>query len=146
MTLSFPQSPTGIIGLIARVSFGISLLSVGLSHYMNFTSFRAMVTGDLGYAPIMFLGTLWAYVLPALMIVGGALLVLGMFTEVAVWTSGIAIGSIPAGMLLKSVLSGIPLANQMPDAINAFTWLIVLIFVVKLSRCCAGAGDCCAKK
>lgn len=144
MALRIPQSPSCIIGLIARVSFGLSLLSVGLVHYMNFTSFTGMVSEDLG--ALSFLGTIWAYVLPALMIVGGALFVLGMFTEVAVWTSGLAIGSIPAGMLLKSVLSGLPLSTTMPAAINAFTWLIVLIFVVKLSRCCAGDGGCCAQK
>lgn len=146
MVPKIPQYPVAIIGLIARVSFGISLLCVGLAYYMTFTSFRAMVTGDLSYAPVEFLGTIWAYVLPALMIVGGALWVLGMFTEIAVWTSGLAIGSIPAGLLLKSVLSGIPLTNQAPEAVRAFTWLIVLIFVVKLSQCGSGEGGCCAKK
>jgi len=146
MSLKIPQCPPCVLGLISRLSFGVSLLCVGLVHYMTFTSFRAMVTEDLGYAPIALLGTIWAYLLPALMIVGGVLFVLGMFTEIAVWTSGLAIGSIPAGMLLKSVLSGMPLSSTMPSAINAFTWLIVLIFVVKLQSCCCDNGAKCSKK
>lgn len=147
MNYKLPCCPVGIVALMARVSIGLSLLFVGLVHYMTFTSFSAMVTEDLGYWPVTALGTVWAYVVPALMIVGGALLVLGMFSDIAVWAASLAIGSIPAGMLLKSVLAGVPLATTMPPAINALIWLVALILVVKLqSCCCEGNGSCCAKK
>ena len=55
--------------MVLRWSFSLSLVFVGLAHYMQFESFKAMVSGGLG--PIGVLGLLWAYVLPALMIIGG---------------------------------------------------------------------------
>lgn len=146
MNCKLPCCPVGIIALVSRVSIGFSLLCVGLVHYMTFTSFLGMVTEDLGYWPVTALGTVWAYVLPALMIVGGALLVLGMFEDIAVWAASLAIGSIPAGMLLKSVLSGVPLSTTMPPAINALFWLVALILVVKLQSCCCTGENCGAKK
>ncbi|ALM09867.1 MAG TPA: hypothetical protein DEB30_01960 [Candidatus Peribacter riflensis] len=144
MQLSLPRCPTCIVGTVARASLGLSLLFVGLVHYMTFESFVGMVSEDLG--ALTMLGVLWAYLLPALMIVGGALLVLGMFPEVATWAAAVAIGSIPAGMLLKSVLAGVPLSNTMPAAINAIIWLIALILVVKLLKCCCSDEECCTKK
>ena len=132
------KNPKDAMKLIVRVSFGLSLLLVGISHYMTFDMFTGMVTDGLGALTI--LGTLWAYVLPALMIVGGALFAIGMFTEVAAWSAGIALGSIPVGMLLKPVLGAVPLPDMMPAAINALVWLLVYIFVVKFSCCCGCGG------
>ncbi|MDD5103090.1 MAG: hypothetical protein PHX93_01675 [Candidatus Peribacteraceae bacterium] len=140
MQIRLPHCPLCIVGTVARLSFGASLVFVGLVHYMSFESFAGMVSEDL--AALSFLGTLWAYILPALMIIGGALLVLGLFTDIALWASSIAIGSIPAGMLLKSVLSGLPLAETMPPAINALIWLIALIVITKVTGCCCDCGNC----
>ena len=83
------------------------------------------------------LGTLWAFVLPGLMIVGGALFALGMYHQVAAWCAGLALASIPAGMLIKPLLSAVALPDVMPAAINAFIWLIVFMLVVK---CCCDDG------
>jgi len=101
--------------------------------------FSGMVSDGLGALTI--LGTIWAYVLPALMIVGGALFAVGMYYDVASWVTGLALGSIPVGMLLKPVLSGVALPDVMPMAINAFIWIIVYVMVVKLCTCCGG-GSC----
>ena len=120
--------------LALRVSFGGSLLLVGIAHYMTLEMFSGMVADGLG--PLTFLGTIWAYVLPALQIVGGALFVVGMYYGVAAWTAGLALGSIPVGMLLKPVLSGVALPDMMPAAINAFIWLLVYVMVVKCCTCC----------
>jgi uncharacterized membrane protein YphA (DoxX/SURF4 family) len=145
MEMKFPCHPKCIAACVVRVSFGLSLLFVGLVHYMNFTAFKGMVSEDL--AALTLFGTLWAYILPALMIVGGALLVIGMFLDVAAWTAGIALASIPAGMLLKSVLSGVSLATTMPSANDALLWLLIFFFVVKSSSCCGGGKDgCCSSK
>lgn len=94
----------------------------------------AMASDGLG--PLEFIGTIWSYILPALMIVGGALFAIGMYYEVAAWAAGVALGSIPVGMLLKPVLSGVALPDMMPAAINAFVWLLVYCFVVKSCSCC----------
>ena len=133
------KNPKAAMKLIVRVSFGLSLLLVGISHYMTFDMFLAMTTDGLGALTI--LGTVWAYVYPALLIVGGALFAIGMFTEVAAWTAGVALGSVPVGMLLKPVLGAVPLPDMMPAAINAFIWMLVYIFVVKFSCCCGGGSS-----
>lgn len=143
MTIAFPTHPKCIAALLLRVSFGLSLLFVGLVHYMTFTAFSGMVSENLGVLSI--LGTIWAYILPGLMIVGGALFVIGLFPEIAAWTAGIALASIPAGMLLQSVLTAVPLA--MNEAVNAFIWLLVFFFVAKSSACCgSGKDECCSSK
>ncbi len=124
--------------MVLRWSFSLSLIFVGLTHYMQIDSFRVMVTDGLGpFAP---LGMLWAFVLPALFIVGGVLLLIGKYMDIGVWATAIGLGSIPAGMLLKPVLSGMSLSDTMPPAIQAFIWLLVFMWVVKLSSC--GPCDC----
>mgnify|MGYP006865008812 CR=1 FL=1 len=133
------NDPKTAAKLVLRVSFGLSLLLVGISHYMNLEMFMAMTSDGLG--PLEFLGTVWAYILPALQIVGGALFAVGMYYEIAAWSSGVALGSIPVGMLLKPVLSSVALPDMMPAAINAFIWLLVYVLVVKMCTCCGG-GSC----
>ncbi len=132
-----------IAGLCLRVTFGLSLLFVGIAHYMTIDGFRGMVSDGLGALSV--LGSLWAYILPGLMIVGGALFAVGMYKQIATWCAGLALASIPAGMLLKPLLSAVALPDVMPAAINAFIWLIVFILVVKCS-CCEGegGGGCCS--
>ncbi len=131
------KSPKCSAKLLLRVSFGVSLLLVGITHYMTLTMFVGMVSDGLG--PLSMLGTVWAYVLPALMIVGGALFAVGMYYEIATWTAGLALCSIPVGMLLKPVLSGVGLPDVMPAAVNAWLWIIIFFFVVKSVSCC---GSC----
>ncbi len=132
------SSPKATARMLVRISFGLSLLFVGMTHYMDFDSYSLMVSDGLG--PLAMLGTVWSYVMPALMIVGGALFVIGVFRSVAVWTSGIALASIPAGMLLKPVLSGVGLDETMPPALTAFVWLLVFLMVAKDS--CGGMMGC----
>lgn len=127
------KSPKSAAALVLRVSFGLSLLLVGVSHYMTMPMFKGMVMEGLG--PLTPLGGIWALVLPLLMIVGGALLTVGMYTHIGAWAAGIALGSIPVGVLLKSILGGVPLPDVMPAANNTWLWLLVYVFVVKMSCC-----------
>jgi uncharacterized membrane protein len=138
--MHLPSSSKGISSLILRTSFGLSLLFVGLTHYMTLDAFAGMVTEGLGP-----LGTVWTYVLSALMIVGGALFTIGMYSEIAAWTAGIALGSIPVGMLVKPVLTGVPLGDMMGPAMTALVWLLVYMWVVKCSSCCGGSCDSSGK-
>jgi hypothetical protein len=133
------NDPKTAAKLVLRLSFGLSLLLVGITHYMNFEMFMAMTSEGLG--PLTMLGTIWAYILPALQIVGGALFAVGMYYKIAAWSAGVALASIPVGMLLKPVLSAAALPDMMPAAVNAFIWLIVYALVVKMCTCC-GAGGC----
>ena len=137
MKVSLPSEPKCIAGFLLRVSFGLSLLFVGLSHYMTFEGFKGMTVDGLGaLEPI---GMIWAFIMPALMIVGGALFVINMYKEIAAWAAGLALASIPAGMLIKPVLTGVSLGDMMGPAINAFVWLLIYMFVVKC--CCRGSCD-----
>jgi hypothetical protein len=131
-----PKDPKCVAGWLIRLSFGLSLLFVGLAHYMEIEAFAPMVGQGLG--PLGNLGELWAYIFPGLMVVGGVLLVLGQYLEVAVWTSGLALAAIPAGLTLKALFGEVALPDLMPGVINAFIWLLVFGCVVK---CC-----CCDKK
>jgi len=106
---------------------------MGLANYMAFEAFQGMAADGMGALTIV--GTLWAYVLPGLMILGGALIALGMYMNIGAWLAGLALASIPVGMLLKPVLSGFSLADAMPSVVNAFVWLLVYLFVVKCSGC-----------
>ncbi|MBU0458824.1 hypothetical protein KJ652_00705 [Patescibacteria group bacterium] len=139
MNFSFPKSPKQIATTLIRISFGLSLLFVGLAHYMTFEAFKMVAAGGLG--GLEFLGIFWAYIMPALMILGGALYVIGKYDAIAAWTTGLALGSIPVGMLLKSVVSLESLVDMMPMAINAFVWMIIYYIVVKSSSC----EGCCKK-
>lgn len=124
-----------IAGTLLRVVFGLSLFLVGIAHLLQFSAFKLMVTDGLGALAI--LGSLWAYVLPVLFIVGGGLFVSGRFTHIATWLVGIGLGSIPVGMLLKPALSPVGLEDVMPVATTTLIWIIVYMFVAK--QC----GNCC---
>lgn len=134
------RSSKGLLGTILRISFGLALLFHGITLYMGFEGFMGMTKDGLG--PLEPLGTLWAYVLPGLMIVGGALLTLRMYTYYATWAAGLALGSIPIGMMLKPILSDTSSADMMGATINAFIWLLVFMFVVKYASCCDPNSGC----
>ncbi len=141
------HSTKDVSRLILRVFFGLSLIFVGITHYKTIGDFAAFVGDGLG--PLAPVGVAWGYILPGLMILGGLIFVIGKFPVVGVWAAGIALGSIPAGILLKSVVADMPLGDTMPGALNAFTWLIVYMFAVKAfcgcgmkKKCCEPGKDC----
>ncbi|MBM3230732.1 hypothetical protein FJZ28_00210 [Candidatus Peregrinibacteria bacterium] len=135
-----PKNPKSVAALLLRVTFGLSLLFVGISHYMRLQGLVSMMDG-LG--PLTVVGQIWAYILPALMIVGGALFAIGMYLQIGTWAAGVALASIPAGMMLQPVLSPVGIADMMGATINAFIWLIVFALVVRTS--CCSCGDCSGK-
>jgi uncharacterized membrane protein YphA (DoxX/SURF4 family) len=134
--MSCPTSPKCIAKLCLRVGFGGALALVGVAHYMDLAGFTGMVSGGLG--ALSGIGTLYAYILPALEIVGGVLIVAGQKHDVAAWCAGVALASIAIGMLLKPVLGGVGLGEVMPAANNTLLWLLVYVMVVK---CCMSCGD-----
>ncbi len=137
------DSPKSVVANIGRAFFGIALALVGTSHFQGLSGFVPMVNEGLG--PITFLGTIWGYVLPLLMIVGGLALVWKKTLLIGAWASTLALASIPAGLLLKPVLAGNPeaLGTAMEFSSNALLWLIVLLLTVKFSSSgCASACGC----
>lgn len=117
---------------IARVSFGLALVCIGLIHYMQFRSFSLVVRDGLG--PLDMLGVIWAFILPALYIIGGGLFALNIGTNIAIWLIGIGLGSIAPGMLLKSVLTSIDMTDMMAAANNSFIWMGIFLLIVVLTH------------
>ena len=129
--------------MILRLAFGLSLALVGVAHYMNIGGFVEMTSGGLGaLAP---LGMIWAYILPALQIVGGLLIAFNVRGMACIGkvAAGLALGSIAVGMTLKGVMTG-DLGGVMPMVQNAFIWLIVYALACKSLNC--GDGACDMKK
>ncbi len=124
---SIPKHPKAITGTVLRITFGFSLLLIGVSHYQGIGDFAEMTASGLG--PLSFLGAVWAYILPLLMIVGGALFVLKKKPEISTWCITIALGSIAIGMLLKPVLSNDPstLGQAMSMSQSAFLWFVFFV-------------------
>ncbi|GEM_PF-1729621 len=125
------SDPRSIVRLLLRMSLGLSLTFVGFTHYRD-PEFAMQVGAGLGV--LSPLGYAWGLVLPGLYILGGLLLVFGIFPAVATYAVGIALASIPAGLLLKSAMGTLPLESSMPAALNALIWLLALTF--SLPRCC----------
>jgi hypothetical protein len=129
MSTADSHSSAAVSVLLVRTFFGLSLLFIGLAHYMTIRDFVTMVSEGLG--PLEGLGTMWAYILPGLLVCGGVLYALGMYAATATWLTGIALGSIPAGLLLKPIMTGVPLTQAMPPAVNALVWVVVYLLVSK---------------
>ena len=127
MKISIPTEPCVIAANLLRISFGLSLLFVGLSHFTDLESF-SLVVGD-GLELFGWLTTIYAYLHPCLLIFGGALFVVNRFPALAAWAAGIPLCMIPAGMLFKTVF-GLDLADMMAAAINAWIWLAIYMIVV----------------
>jgi hypothetical protein len=128
------SEPIALVRVFLRISLGLSLLFIGLTHVAD-PEF-ATQTGA-GLHMLEPLGYVWGLVLPGFMIVGGILLAFGVLLPVAALTAGIALASIPVGLLLKSALGSLPLEAALPAALNAIIWLLALAFALCSHRCAA---------
>jgi hypothetical protein len=128
-----PTCPRIVVARLLGIAFGLAVALVGLSHYLQFQGFSASVVAGLG--PLSDLGTIWAYLLPGLFIVGGALLVAGTNLHIAAWALGIGLGSIVVGMPLKSVVGGVELSSVISTMHSTFIWLIVYALAIKMAVC-----------
>lgn len=121
--------PTSVAKLVVRIGFGIALALVGVAHYLDAATFAEAVGRGLGtLEPV---GMAWGYLLPGLMIVGGVLIALGFLPAVGAFVAGVALVSIPAGLMLKSVLSGLSLNDTMPPAMNAIVWILFYVAALR---------------
>lgn len=105
-----------------RVPLGLVMVMIGVSAYRDFAPFVANVTDGLGWASSV--GHVWAYLLPALLIFGGGMLVVGRYSYVAALTGGLALGTVPVGLILKNIISGVPLPDMMMASYPTIVWMI----------------------
>lgn len=136
-----PNEPKGVARLFVRIGFGLALAFAGFAHYQD-ASYAESVGRGLGVLEP--LGMIWGYILPGLMIIGGLLLAFGIYRHIAAYAAAIALASIPAGLMLKSAITGIPLDDTMPPAMNALIWILVLMIAVKGSCGTGCCGSACA--
>lgn len=124
-----------------RIGFGLALAFAGFAHYQD-PSYPFMVGSDLGV--LQPIGTIWGYILPGLMIIGGLLLAFGIYAHIAAYVAAIALASIPAGLMLKSAISPeLPIDEMISSASTALIWLIVLLAATKSSYgSCCSTSDC----
>jgi len=130
--------------MLVRIGFGLSLLFTGIAEYRDPTGFADSVGQGLGYSWLESLGTMWGYVLPLLFILGGLSLIFKVLPAIGTWITGLALISIPAGLMLKAAASGVSLGDTMPPAMNAFIWIIVFMYATKgMKRGCGCGCGCC---
>jgi uncharacterized membrane protein YphA (DoxX/SURF4 family) len=140
------SSPKSAAKVLTRIGFGLTLLLMGIAHYLKMDSFLSLMSeGYLG-TPLEFLGPVLAYVIPALMIVGGFLYTIGCFRTVAAWAAGLALVIFPASMMLKAVVSpDIEPTSVMPFVVYGIAWLILYKMVSRGccgSKCATSCGVC----
>lgn len=124
------KSASFVSHLCLRLSLGLSLLFIGASLYRDFAPFWGNIT--LGLERLQLLGTIWAYVLPALLIFSGGMLIVGRYSFITAWTAGIGLGSIPVGMSLKVLMSNFPLPEVVDFVSPMFIWMLVYYACVNM--------------
>lgn len=108
--------------LVLRITMGLTMVLIGISAYRDFAPFVANVTD--GLSVLSAFGTVWSYLLPALLIFGGGMLAIGRYSYIAALSGGVALGSVPIGLMLKNIMSGAPLPDMMGAAYPTIVWLI----------------------
>lgn len=135
-----PTNTSWVINFIIRLSLGSCMIMSGIAMYREFDPFEASVIDGMGFLTLH--GMIWAYVLPALLIVGGALLIYGKGMFITAWIGGIALGSVPMGLLLKTILSGQPLPDILTALYPYFLWIILFWIAVNIPAVARGErGD-----
>ncbi len=116
------KSASETSNLVLRVPLGVSMVMIGASAYRDFAPFVANVTDGLGWASSF--GYVWAFILPALLLFGGGMLAIGRYSYVAALTGGVALGSVPMGLILKNIITGIPLPDMMSASYPTIVWMM----------------------
>mgnify|MGYP000963345839 FL=1 len=119
-----------IVNFTLRLSVGLSLLIVGMTQYRDFEPFKASALDGIG--GLWSLGLVWTFLLPGLLILSGSLLVYGRAMFITAWMGGLALGSVPVGLLLKSLMSGQPLPDTLMAATLYLPWLLLFFFAVSV--------------
>lgn len=125
------------LGSALRIAVGVSVALIGLVHYQTLSGFTTMVSDGLG--DLSPLGSIWAYILPALQIIGGLWFAFDKKSSIPTLLLGVAFGSIAIGMLAKVVLGNANLggeAGMMSAAQNALLWLtFATIATMSVGKC-----------
>jgi hypothetical protein len=121
-----PKSAAQVSNAILRAALGVTMVMIGVSAYRDLAPFIANVTDGLGMASNV--GYVWAFILPALLIFGGGMLAIGRYSYVAAWSGGLALASVPIGVVLKTIMTGLPLPDMLTVSYPSIVWLVAFTF------------------
>jgi hypothetical protein len=129
-----------------RIAFGLALIGFGVNHYRNFETFIANAQGPFQSVPaIAAVASALAYVVPALMIIGGVLFAVKQLCQVSKMCILASLSGIIGWAALGIMLATDPNAmTGLGGAIQSASVLLILYFVIrKMSKCCGGAASSC---
>jgi hypothetical protein len=123
-----PKSAPDVVNLMLRIALGLTMMMMGISAYRDLAPFMANVTEGLEWASSI--GTVWGYFLPAFLLFGGGMLLIGRYSYVTAWVGGIALASVPAGILLKTIIGGLPLPDMLAASYPSIVWLFAFAYAI----------------
>lgn len=124
------QNTAWVANLFLRIAVGSSMILVGIAEYRDFGTFYISALDGMGFLWIV--GSVWAYILPACMIFGGGLLIGGRYSILTAWIGGMALASIPIGLILKTIMTGLGLEDILQYVYQSFIWLLLFSFAVQV--------------
>lgn len=149
------KCPCNFVCWLPRIAFGLVLVGFGVNHYRNLASFVAMAKGAFAVPAVAMIAGYLAYVVPALMIVGGVLFALKQLCCI----SKICIVASLAGIIGWAGLSILLDNGSIPNLVQGqsgaiINAVILFLFYKSLKKgscaqkqCCstagAPAGTCC---
>lgn len=119
--------------MLLRITVGLSLAMIGLAHYLDFTAFTQMAEGGLGSLTVI--GTIGAYVIPALEIVAGLWFAIDAKNMWAGKLVGLTFLLICVGLLLKPLFGSATLTDVMPMVQGTLVWALVAAVAVSMPAC-----------
>lgn len=134
------KCPCNYVHWFPRIAFGLVLASYGVNHYRHMNDFAAMSKSAFPAVPVLagLVGIL-AYIVPALMIVGGVLFAVRQFGCVAKTCILLSLcGIIGWAALAVMTGDGASGGSYMPAIQNAVV-LLVWYYVIKKSSCCSSS-------
>jgi hypothetical protein len=140
---SSKSCPHNYASWFPRIGFGLVLVGYGVNHYRSLDAFIGMASGVFTVPALASVMTLLAYVVPALMIVGGALFAVKQF---GCWSKFCILASL-GGILgwggLAIMLGTMQTAMDIGPAVQNAALLIVVYYIIKKMSCCGSSSGCC---
>lgn len=133
-----------VVAWFPRVAFGLVLVGYGVNHYKNIASFVQFSSSVFPSAPMVgSIAGILAYIVPALMIVGGALFAVKQLKCVAKMCIVASLSGIIGWAGLAVLLGDGSSGNMLMPFIQNASVLLILYYIVKKMSCC---GSKCAMK
>ncbi len=132
--------PCKYVSWFPRIAFGLIFVGIGVNHYRNLTGFIEASKGALTPVPeLATVAGILAYIVPALMIIGGALFAFKLLNCVSKTCILAALSGIIGWASLAILIGDANSTGALMPAIQNAAILVILYSVVKKMSCC---GSC----